>query len=65
MSAAIVVAVCEDGLPLASLLRAFERLRQASNVVWSKPMIVFEKHSDGHDDKLKLAHGGYVGRSAR
>jgi hypothetical protein len=28
-------------------------------------MIVFEKHSDGHDDKLKLAHGGYVGRSAR
>jgi len=45
--------------------RAFERLRQASNVFWSKPMIVFEKHSDGHDDKLKLAHGGYVGRSAR
>ena len=40
--------------------RAFERLRQASNVFWSKPMIVFEKHSDGHD-KLKLAHGGYVG----
>ena len=64
LSATIVVAVCEDGLPLASLLRAFERLRQASNVVWSKPMIVFEKHSDGHD-KLKLAHGGYVGRSAR
>jgi len=24
--------------------RAFERLRQASNVFWSKPMIVLEKH---------------------
>jgi hypothetical protein len=28
-------------------------------------MIVFEKHSDGHDNKIKVAHGGYVGRSAR
>jgi len=42
--------------------RAFERLRQASNVFWSKPMIVLEKHSDGHE-KLKLAHGGTSAQS--
>jgi len=49
-----------DIVPVAR--RAFERLRQASNVFWSKPMIVLEKHSDGHE-KLKLAHGGTSAQS--